>query len=218
MREPQSDPVGDRENTDREPPILELPAEHALLGLLALADGTAHGYELARQFRRGQPLGDIIRLESAMLYKHLKKLARLGWLTMTIEEQAPRPPRQVCTLSAAGKTELRRWLAEPVARTREIRLEFLVKLYFARQLDPALAQRLADEQRVVTAQLEESLTAQLSEAAGVGEDTEFARLVLGLRLKQTRAAHDWLDEVVTAFSAQSESTPLRERVWSAGAT
>ncbi|MDQ2654025.1 MAG: helix-turn-helix transcriptional regulator, partial [Chloroflexota bacterium] len=68
----------------------QLPAEHALLGLLSLAGGTAHGYELARQFRRDQPLGEVIRLEPAMLYKHLKKLARLGWLTMTTEDQAPR--------------------------------------------------------------------------------------------------------------------------------
>ena len=86
MREPRMHQSGGRGLTDREPPIPEQPAEHALLGLLALVGGTAHGYELARQFRRGQPLGEIIRLESAMLYKHLKKLARLGWLTMTVEE------------------------------------------------------------------------------------------------------------------------------------
>jgi PadR family transcriptional regulator, regulatory protein AphA len=218
MRDPRIDHAGGRESADRELLTPELPAEHALLGLLALTGGTAHGYELARQFRRGQPLGEVIRLESAMLYKHLKKLARLGWLTMTIEEQAPRPPRQVCTLTPSGEAELRRWLTEPVARTREIRLEFLVKLYFARRLDPLLAQRLVDEQRAVTAQLTESLAAQLYEAAGAEDDTEFARLVLGLRLKQTRAAQDWLDDVVAAFRAQSKPAPLRERVRSTGAT
>jgi DNA-binding PadR family transcriptional regulator len=188
---------GDRE---REQPAPEWPAEHALLGLLILSGGTAHGYDLARQFRRGRPLAGVIRLESAMLYKHLKKLARLGWLTMTLEDQAPRPPRQVCHITPEGEAELRRWLAEPVARTREIRLEFLVKLYFAMHLDPSLAARLTGEQRDVVLQLADSLAEQLDsiqttepedEAASV-EDTMFRQLVLGLRLRQTEAAAEWL--------------------------
>lgn len=173
------------------------PAEHALLGLLLMAGGTAHGYDLARQFRRDQPLGEVIRLEPAMLYKHLKKLARLGWLTVTTEDQAPRPPRQICHLTHAGETELRRWLAEPVARTREIRLEFLVKLYFAMHLDPDLARRLVREQRAVVLQLAKSLAEQRAALlvpadASPGDDPFFQDVVLDLRLRQTRAAANWL--------------------------
>jgi DNA-binding PadR family transcriptional regulator len=197
---------------ERETPPPEQPAEHALLGLLALAGGTAHGYDLARQFRRGQPLGEVIRLESAMLYKHLKKLAVLDWLRMTVEEQQLRPPRQMCHLTPAGEAELRRWLAEPVARTREVRLEFLVKLYFARQLDPDLATRLAEEQRNVMSQLAESLTAQLDQLPSAGEtdDAAFRRLVLELRLQQTHAAADWLARVADMFrpaGGERESPP-----------
>ena len=181
---------------ERSAPAPELPAEHALLGLLALSGGTAHGYQLARLFRRGQPLGEVIRLEPAMLYKHLKKLARLEWVAMTLEEQAPRPPRQVCHLTPAGEAELRRWLAEPVARTREIRLEFLVKLYFARRLDPALAGRLVSEQRAVMQQLADSLAAQLADVAvDPADDATYRYLVMELRLQQTHAAADWLDRV-----------------------
>jgi PadR family transcriptional regulator AphA len=196
----------------RETPTSQQPAEHALLGLLALAGGTAHGYDLARQFRRGQPLGEVIRLEPAMLYKHLKKLATLDWLNMTVEEQQLRPPRQMCHLTPAGEAELRRWLSEPVAHTREVRLEFLVKLYFARQLDPALATRLAEEQRSVMSQLAESLTAQLAElpAAGETDDATFRRLVLELRLQQTHAAADWLARVADMFrpaTGQHEPSP-----------
>jgi DNA-binding PadR family transcriptional regulator len=186
---------------EREPPPPELPAEHALLGLLSLAGGTAHGYELARQFRRGQPLGDVIRLEQAMLYKHLKKLARLGWLTMTVEDQAPRPPRQVCHVTPSGEAELHRWLTEPVVRTREIRLEFLVKFYFALHIDPNLARRLASEQHAVVRQLADSLAQQLDRLSTPetvqepADDATFHRLVLQLRLDQTEAAAHWLDQV-----------------------
>lgn len=200
---------GDRE---RDQPIPEWPAEHALLGLLILSGGTAHGYDLARQFRRGRPLAGVIRLESAMLYKHLKKLARLGWLTMTLEDQPPRPPRQVCHITPEGEAELRRWLAEPVARTREIRLEFLVKLYFAMHLDPALAARLANEQRDVVLQLAESLAEQLDSTPSTAsdeddasaEDATFRQLVLGLRLRQTRAAAEWLEQAAATIAPAGE--------------
>jgi PadR family transcriptional regulator AphA len=129
-----------------------------------------------------------------MLYHHLKKLAKTGWVTSTTEPQGNRPPRLVYKITPDGRNELTRWLQEPVARTREIRLEFLVKLYFARRLDPDLATRLVAEQRETLHKLAESLASQLTTAPEVDGDT-FPRLVLGLRLEQTQAALTWLDRV-----------------------
>ncbi|MDQ2651496.1 MAG: PadR family transcriptional regulator, partial [Chloroflexota bacterium] len=162
------------------------------------------------QFRRDQPLGEVIRLEPAMLYKHLKKLARLGWLTMTTEDQAPRPPRQICHLTSSGDAELRRWLGEPVARTREIRLEFLVKLYFAMHLAPELALHLATEQHAVTLQLATSLAEQrtdlqISTNAAPGDDLFFQDLVLDLRQRQTHAAAEWLAQTVATLQSSQDA-------------
>jgi PadR family transcriptional regulator AphA len=172
----------------------EMPAEHAILGLLVLDEGTGHGYDLARHFSDGQPLADVIRLEPGMLYHDLKKLAKTGWVTSTTEPQGNRPPRLVYKITPEGRKELKRWLQEPVARTREIRLEFLVKLYFARRLDPALATRLLTEQRETLNKLAESLANQLATEPEAADDP-FSRLVLDLRLEQTRAALSWLDRV-----------------------
>jgi DNA-binding PadR family transcriptional regulator len=186
------------------------PAAHAVLGLLLLADqestagatgaeaGAGYGYDLARHFGAGQPLAEIIHLEPGMLYHHLKRLDRAGWVEGWLEPQGSRPPRQVYRITAAGREELRRWLAEPVARTREIRLEFLVKLYFARRLDPGLAVRLVAEQRARLGQLEASLAEQVSALATEPDrtgDRAFTRLVLDLRLAQTSAAIAWLEQV-----------------------
>lgn len=171
-----------------------MPAEHAILGLLLLDDGAGHGYDLARHFGEGQPLGGVLRLEPGMLYHHLKKLARAGWVTSTVEPQGSRPPRQVYRITAAGRDELLRWLREPVTRTREIRLEFLVKLFFARRLDPALAARLVAEQRDTLRGLESSLVAQMAQTAPPQTDDDaFRRQVTELRLAQTQAAIAWLD-------------------------
>ena len=187
----------------------EMPAQHAILGLLALEDGDdqghGYGYDLARHFVEGQPLAEVLRLEPGMLYHHLKKLARAGWVEAAVEPQGARPPRRVYRLTADGHAELRRWLSAPVARTREIRLEFLVKLFFARRLDPDRAAHLVAEQRETCRRLEASLAEQRARLDAEEPDGDaaieartFRRLVLELRLAQTRAAAGWLEAVAAA--------------------
>jgi DNA-binding PadR family transcriptional regulator len=175
-------------------------AEHAILGLLALSEsGMGHGYDLARQFSPEAPLGNVVRLEPGMVYHHLKKLERLGWVTAVRESGSGRPTRRLFALSSSGRAELQRWLAEPVARTREIRLDFLVKLYLALQLDPSLAVRLVDEQRQLSARLVESLSNRRRRTQGEEKQdvdaASFGDMVLDMRLAQTRAALAWLDRV-----------------------
>lgn len=179
-----------------------MPAEHALLGLLAMREGgTGHGYELARSFGPEAPLGSVIRLEPGMVYHHLKKLERLGWVTVAPDASPDRPARRPFALSRDGRGELRRWLTEPVAHTREIRLEFLVKLYLALALEPALALRLIDEQRGILERLIDSLSEQreLGETAVNAESgsIHFGEMVTDMRLAQTGAALAWLDRVRT---------------------
>ena len=169
------------------------PAEHAILGLLYFEQDGGHGYDLARHFGDDQPLGDVLKLEPGMLYHHLKKLARTGWVTVDIEPQGTRPPRQVYTLTEDGKNELLRWLREPVRHTREIRLEFLVKLYFARLLDPDLAAELIRGQLDKSREMEAGLESRLGGSPASSND--FARQVLDLRLLQTRAAITWLESL-----------------------
>jgi DNA-binding PadR family transcriptional regulator len=190
-----------------------MPAEHALLGLIVLEHGEAYGYELAHHFETGRPLGDVLRLEQAMLYQYLKKLERQGWVTGSLQPQGSRPPRQVYRLTPAGSAELRRWLEAPVARTREIRLEFLVKLFFARALDPDLAGRLVSEQLTMFRQHVASLESQVEALHGAREgeteprERDFQRMVLDLRQAQTRAAIGWLESLAaTTNQASAEAT------------
>jgi PadR family transcriptional regulator AphA len=175
-------------------PTGEMPAEHAILGLLSIDDGSGHGYDLARNFSEGQPLAAVLRLEPGMLYHHLKKMEKAGWVTSVVVPQPSRPPRQVYQITETGREELERWLREPVAHTREIRLEFLVKLYFARLLDAELAARLIAEQ-LGRLQRQESNLAEQTQA-----EDPFVRQVYDLRLAQTRAAIDWLQRLTETTS------------------
>lgn len=161
--------------------------EQTLLGLLA--SKPRHGYDLAREFAQGTILGDIIHLESGMLYAHLKKLQKQGWVAAEVEPQTSRPPRRIFSITREGEAELRRWLSEPVSKTRDIRLDFLLKLYTARIHDPAKADRLIHGQIEIFESFVESLRDQISK-----EHDDFRRLVLDMRLAQNVALLNWLQE------------------------
>ncbi len=160
--------------------------EMTLLGLLR--DGPRHGYDLAREFGEGTVLGDIIHLEPSLLYANLKKLERDGFVRSKVEVQGARPPRRMLELTDSGRDALSRWLAEPVERTRELRLEFLLKLYIARQVDPERVGSLVAEQADVCRGFIASLGEQLAQ-----EQDDFRRLVLEMRLAQNTALVAWLE-------------------------
>ncbi|MEI6046235.1 MAG: helix-turn-helix transcriptional regulator [Chloroflexota bacterium] len=107
-------------------------SEFALLGLLL--DGPKHGYELARRFAPETSLGDICPLEMSMLYALLKKEEKAGYIEAQLEIHGNRPPKRIFHLTSLGRAAFMEWVRAPVARNPEIRLDFLVKLYFARQL------------------------------------------------------------------------------------
>lgn len=159
--------------------------EQTLLGLLA--GRPRHGYDLAREFADGTTLGDIVHLESGMLYAHLKKLEKEGWVAAEMEPQASRPPRRIFSLTPEGEAELDRWLTEPVSKTRDIRLDFLLKLYTARTLRPQLAEQLIRSQGEVFESFAQSLREQIHR-----EEDDFRKLVLEMRLAQNLALLNWL--------------------------
>lgn len=188
-----------------------MPAEHAILGLLAETESGAHGYDLARYFSSEEPLGTIVHLEPGMLYHHLKKLSKAGWVTATVEQQGTRPPRQVYQLEPSGREELRRWLTEPVERTREIRLDFLVKLFFALRSEPGLAEELIRHQRETlernAANLAEQQRALAARESLGRQEQEFTLAVIELRRSQTNAALAWLDSLKPVLESRVRMNP-----------
>lgn len=175
-----------------------LPAAYALLGLLA--EGPAHGYDLHRSFAAGTPLADIYRLEINQLYALLKKLDELGLVEQTgLAPVGHTPPRRYFSITPGGRETLTAWLREPVPHTREVRLEFLVKLYFAARRGPADAHDLLAAQLRLTRQMAGSLEEQRVRAPFAL--TDFRRLVLDLRIKQNQAVLNWLEETLRADPA-----------------
>src|SRR5258708_17233673 len=118
-------------------------AECAVLGLLE--SQPMHGYEMFQQFQGGT-LGQIIDLEMSKMYAFLKKLERLGYIEAELEPQGVRPPRKIFHLTELGHKTFFEWLTTPVERPREIRLIFLLKLYFVQHIDPKKTAHLIDQE------------------------------------------------------------------------
>jgi DNA-binding PadR family transcriptional regulator len=172
------------------------PAEYAILGLLYTE--ARHGYELFQQFEHGI-LGEIVHLEMSQMYAFLKKLERLGYIKSEVTTQGPRPPRKVLYLTAEGRDVFLNWLQQPAEKPRDIRILYLIKLYFVQRILPAQTSQLLEKQVQACQQFLASLEARQKEMTTKStNDAEFFdQVVLRSRIYQTRALLDWLYELKT---------------------
>lgn len=184
-----SQPQSSASKKGRSPLYPKRPAtECALLGLLL--GGPSHGYDLTRQFAADTELGKVCRLEMSMLYGLLKKLEKEGLLTGQDEPLSGHKTRRVIEITPAGRAEFEAWLAEPVQHNREIRFNFLVKLYFARQRSKELVLQLLDGQIEFNQALLKKLLGQKQNTALA----QFENWVIDYRIEQTNAALRWLTQ------------------------
>jgi len=121
-----------------------MPIQHAVLALLA--QGGSHGYEIKTSFERsvGPQWGE---LNIGHLYQVLDRLVRSGLVTRRHVSQATRPDKTVYRLTAAGKRELDRWLAEPFIRQAGYRDDFFLKLFAASRIGREQLERVLRVQR-----------------------------------------------------------------------
>lgn len=178
-------------------PMLKLPLtiEHALLGFLH--SGPMHGYQLHQQLNAARDLGLVWRLKEAQLYRLLGRLEEEGYIVSVNEPQDTRPPRKVLHLTAQGEAAFLRWVQSPVHRGRELRLEFMAKLYFARQMGGDITQTLIDAQRSELQAWHDDLRRQAETAR---QTAIYDWLVLEFRIGQLQAMLAWLTTCETALA------------------
>lgn len=115
------------------------PITYAILGLLEFG-GPQSGYDLKRLF--DHLLSAMWAAAQSQIYKELRRMQALKWVTMRREEQETRPARKLYSITDEGRTALRAWLAQPPA-VFQLRDELLLKLLFGSAASPAdLAQHL----------------------------------------------------------------------------
>ncbi|MBI5880215.1 MAG: PadR family transcriptional regulator [Chloroflexi bacterium] len=171
-----------------------LAMEHALLGFLRRRP--MHGYELYQQLCDPHGLWLIWRIKQSQLYALLAKLESEGLVSATLQTQETRPPRRVFRLTRAGRDRFLTWVRSPVPHGRDLRQDFLAKLYFAaREGAGAAAALVAVQQAECRAWLDERRTGSPADGA------PFEALVKNFRLHQIEAMLAWLDTGTPALIA-----------------
>lgn len=160
-------------------------SEYAVLGLLRRRP--AYGYELQRHFSGGRGLARVCPVEPAMVYAILKSLSGLELIDGEWD-RSTYPPRAVYAATAEGDAEFQRWLRRPVARMREVRLDFLVKLYFALEEDAELAADLVAEQIAACSTYRDEVEREMKEV----EPGSFDAIALSSKASAAQITRDWL--------------------------
>lgn len=83
---------------------------HAIL--VSLCEQSGSGYELAHRFDRS--IGYFWSATHQQIYRTLRAMAADGQVAVTPVAQQGRPDKKVYTVTAAGRAELARWIAEPL--------------------------------------------------------------------------------------------------------
>ena len=163
-------------------PLDLTPGALAVLGFVR--PRASHGYDIYRQLTGSAELRRVWQMKQSRLYALLARLEELGLLLATVEPSDGHPPRKVFHLTAAGAAAFERWLAEPVAQPREMRLEFMLKFYFALRDGPETARRLVSAQQATCA--------AWPDMRPDPADGPFLSAVVAYRRAHIAAIHDWL--------------------------
>lgn len=166
------------------------PAEYAVLGVLR--EHPAHGYELKGRFAGTDGLGRVCPIETGMVYAILRSLSGLDLIDGTWDGSST-PRRSVYAVTDEGAQVFERWLRRPVTHLREVRFDFMVKLYFALREDRDLARDLVAAQIAVIEDYAQDTDTERAVCPAGTE--EFDAIVLDSQLSGARATLDWLGRV-----------------------
>lgn len=117
------------------------PTSYAVLGMVGLR-GPSTAYEIKRAL--GHLAGEFWAVPHVQHYREAQRLEAAGLLRAAEERTGRR--RRTYSLTPSGRQALRRWLADPVAGTMEIRDEGELKLFFAELAPPGAVAALAEAQ------------------------------------------------------------------------
>ncbi|AQA04067.1 PadR family transcriptional regulator [Mycobacterium sp. MS1601] len=177
---------------------------HAIL--VSLREQAGSGYELTRRFDRS--IGYFFSATHQQIYRTLRVMEEHGWVRVTPVQQQGRPDKKEYAVTAAGRAELRRWIAEPLTgrgsavtdtRTRDL----AVKLRGAEFGDVSAVRQQVIGLRAEHAALlhtyrsfEKQQFPEPSTLAG-GELHQYLVLRGGIRAETNSI--EWLDEVLTGL-------------------
>lgn len=175
--------------------------EHAIL--VALAEKSASGYDLARRFDAS--IGHFWKASHQQIYKVLGRMESDKWVEAHLVEQSGRPDKKVYAITGEGRGELMRWSSTPTP-IEPTRSEIAVKVRGLPFGDrDAVLSDIRTRREAHVAQLayyEASAAKHYPDPSAVGEDELGAYLVLRAGFMQEQMGIAWCDEILQAFGVE----------------
>jgi PadR family transcriptional regulator AphA len=159
-------------------------AESVCLALVV--SGATYGGAVAELLAPGAELGHIWTLSKPLTYRAIDALVARELLDRTGTAPGRGGDRRLLEPSRRGRSDTRRWLAEPVGHLRDVRTELLIKFRILERMGESLVP-LALAQR----ELFEPVITAITEAT---TDDVVARW----RRQHAQAVAEFLDEVIEA--------------------
>jgi PadR family transcriptional regulator AphA len=175
------------------------PQEYVILGIL-MKQGR-HGYEIHHLLSSG--LGRAWYAGMSQVYALLKRLEAAEKVVSSVEQQKNRPAKHVYSLTPKGRKAFLQWVHTPLERMRDLRLAFLAKLFFIRELNLSGSDELIKKQIDI-------FQDQLNEIKQQDENCheEFERLVLRFRIGQIETVLSWLEDCGRSVHATTTQEAL----------
>lgn len=167
-----------------------LSVEYVLLGFLE--QESIHGYDLYKRLNSLEPVGLVWRIKQSQLYALMDRLEAEGLVTSKVIQGESHPNRKQYDLTDAGRGTFLTWRSSPVQHGREIRMEFLAKLYFSLQASKETTLALVKVQLASCSTWANNIESVLKDTP---ETQMYERIVFQYRLTQMRAVIDWLEVV-----------------------
>lgn len=168
--------------------------EYPVLGTLSL--GAAHGYDVFRFLNHN--LHDICHFGRSQTYAVLTRLQHEGLVTHEKVEQENLPAKKVFQLAPIGREIFNSWVQAPVAHIRDLRVEFLVKLFFSGLTPSGVREILLTEQLKVCRRKTDRLMALRRGARNFIEAQ-----ALDYRIAVVRATLEWLKGLMDSHSSSA---------------
>lgn len=158
---------------------------YLILGLLAEEPMT--GYDIKKRVKAA--LSAATNASYGTLYPTLHKLLQEGLVEVQEVTQVSRPSKKVYRVTSKGQEELEGWLKQPPAAD-QIRREFLLKLYLAKDLPVQEVRSLLSNRRDEMETLEQSLRAESETVSNPRQ-----AWVVDYALSLCKAEIDWLSQL-----------------------
>lgn len=160
----------------------------SLLGFFI--DKPSYGYELYKYITKDTSFFKIWYLKQSQFYGFLERLFNEGFLSQTMIEGDQYPNRKLFTITEPGIHQLEDWIITPVKRGREMRQEFIAKLFIAQNFYKEKIELLVENQKSVCYKWLED-----QEVFRIDEKDLFKILLLDYRTKQIQAMLEWLEQI-----------------------